>query len=204
MYCPKCGSNQSDESRFCKACGANLHVVRQVVATRETDEAEEKFDWSKTWLSEMFISEEETKRRKAEMERRLGITPEMKRAEEVKGGVITSCVGIGLMIFLFIFMQGLIKSGVIPAHVAVILSHVWAVGVIPFFVGIGLMINGLVVSKKLGGVAAKELSAKPDALESEAERPAALRPVDTTEFITPGFSVTEETTKHLRSSGQKQ
>jgi hypothetical protein len=202
MYCPKCGANQSDELRFCNLCGANLQAVRQVVATHETGETEEKFDWSKTWVAEMFRSEEENKRRKAEMEHRLGITPEVKRANEVKGGVITSCAGIGLMIFLYVFMQGLIKSGLIPAQVAEILSRVWIAGVIPFFIGIGLLFNGLVVSKRIGGVSGKELSAKSAALENDTERPS-LRSADTTEFITPGFSVTEETTKHLKSSGQK-
>lgn len=54
MFCPQCGSNQSDGLRFCKLCGANLHAVRQVVATRETGEG---FDWSKTWVAEMFLSE---------------------------------------------------------------------------------------------------------------------------------------------------
>lgn len=202
MYCPKCGSNQSDEQRFCKSCGANLHVVRQAVSTREEDEPKEKYDWSKTWLAEMLLAEEERERRKVERERRLGITPETKRADEVKGGIITSCVGIGLMIFLFVFMQGLIKSGVIPEHVAVILSHVWIAGIIPFFVGVGLVLNGVIFSKKLGAGATKELSASPDSMGSEGDRPA-LRPADTTEFITPDFSVTEETTKHLGSPGQK-
>lgn len=203
MYCPNCGSNQSDELRFCKSCGANLQAVRQAVATRETGETEEKFDWGKTWVAEMLVSEEEKRIRRAEMERRLGITPEVKRANEVKAGVITSCAGVGLMVFLFFFMQGLIKSGLIPENVTEILSRVWVAGVIPFFVGIGLMINGLVVSKRLGQVSGKELLAKPDTLDGDAERPA-LRSADTTEFITPGFSVTEETTKHLRNSSQKQ
>lgn len=203
MYCPKCGANQSDEMRFCNLCGANLNAVRQVVDTRETGAREEKFDWSKTWVAEMFLSEDERKRRKAELERQQGITHEVKRSNEVKGGVITSCAGIGLMIFLYVFMQGIIKSGVVPEHVAEILSRVWIAGVFPFFVGIGLMINGLVVSKKLGQVSGREQSFKSDALDSDAERPS-LRSADTTEFITPGFSVTEETTKHLRSSGQKQ
>ena len=203
MYCPKCGSNQSDELRFCKSCGANLHAVRQAVATREAGEPEEKFDWSKTWVAEMLMSEEESKRRKAERERELGITPEQKRADEVKGGVITSCVGIGLMIFLFVFMQGLIKSGVIPEHVAIILSHVWIAGVIPFFVGIGLLLNGLVFSKRLGVGADKQLPVGSDSPESDEGRPL-LRSADTNEFITPDFSVTEGTTKHLRSSGRKQ
>jgi hypothetical protein len=202
MYCPKCGANQSDELRFCNLCGANLYAVRQVVDTRETDEKEEKFDWSKTWVAEMFISEDERKRRKCELDRQQGITPDVKRANEVKGGIITSCVGIGLMIFLNVFMQGLIKSGVIPAHVAVILSHVWIAGVFPFFVGIGLTINGLLVGKRLDKGAGRELPPRPDGLESDAKRHS-LRPAETTEFITPNFSVTEDTTKHLRGSGQK-
>jgi predicted amidophosphoribosyltransferase len=66
MFCPQCGSNQSDELRFCKLCGANLAAVRQVVATRETGD---KFDWSKTWVAEMFLSGEESVRRAAAIER---------------------------------------------------------------------------------------------------------------------------------------
>jgi hypothetical protein len=202
MYCPKCGANQSNEMKFCNLCGANLNAVRQVVDTRETDEKEEKFDWSKTWMAEMFLSEDERKKRKSEFERQQGITPEVKRSNEVKGGVITSFAGIGLMVFLYVFMQGLIKSGVVPPHVAEILSHVWIAGVIPFFVGIGLVVNGLFVSKKLGQGTVSEQSARLDSSESDAKQHA-LRSADTTEFITPDFSVTEETTKHLRSSGQK-
>jgi hypothetical protein len=202
MYCPKCGANQSEEMKFCNLCGANLHAVRQVVDTRETDEKEEKFDWSKTWMAEMFISEDERKRRKRELERQQGITPDVKRSNEIKGGIITSFAGIGLMIFLYVFMQGIIKSGVVPAHVAEILSHVWIAGVMPFFVGLGLTVNGLLASRRLSKIDGREQSARPDALESDAER-RSLRPADTTEFITPDFSVTEDTTKHLRSSGQK-
>jgi hypothetical protein len=41
-----------------------------------------------------------------EIERRQGITPEVKRYNEIKAGVIVSSAGIGLSIFLFIFMQG--------------------------------------------------------------------------------------------------
>src|SRR5215210_7036408 len=63
MFCPQCGARQtSDELRFCKACGANLHAVRQVLTAREAGEG---FDWSKTWVAEMFLSEEERKRRAA-------------------------------------------------------------------------------------------------------------------------------------------
>src|SRR5207342_625994 len=113
MFCPQCGTNQSDELKFCKLCGANLYAVRQVVATREISE---KFDWSKTWVAEMFLSEAERNRRK-------GMTPDMQRSKEVKAGVITASVGIGVAIFLYVFMQGVILSRDVPPDGAEILRR---------------------------------------------------------------------------------
>src|SRR5260370_7355789 len=107
MFCPRCASNQSDDVKFCTQCGANLHAVRQVVDTREV---EKKFDWSDTWVSEMFLSANAHKRRKEEMERRRGITPEVKPYEEIKAGIITRLVGIPVFIFLFVFLQVLMLT----------------------------------------------------------------------------------------------
>src|SRR5918912_139169 len=122
MFCPQCGSTQSDELKFCKSCGANLQAVRQVVAMRD---AGADFDWSKTWVAEMFLSESERKKRKEELERERGETPEVKRYNEIKAGVITSSVGVGVMLFLYVFMEGIILSGQNPPSDAVILSRVW-------------------------------------------------------------------------------
>jgi len=199
MFCPKCGSTQSDELKFCKSCGANLFAVRQVVDTRETAEG---FDWSKTWVAEMFMSHKELKKRKEELERQRGVTPEMKRYNEIKAGVITGTVGIGIAIFLYVFMQGVIQSGNVTANSAEILSRLWIAGVLPLFVGIALMINGLWVSKKLVEIARRQSQNEPNSLQEP--NPQLLEPADKTEFIPSGFSVTEQTTKHLRSSGQKQ
>src|SRR3979409_2024246 len=153
MFCPKCGSTQSDELKFCKLCGANLLAVRQVVDSRETGEG---FDWGKTWVAEMFMSPGEVKRRKEELERQRGITPEIKRYNEIKAGVITGTVGIGIAIFLYVFMQGIILSGNVTPNSAEILSRLWIAGVLPLFVGIALIINGLWVSKKLVEVARRQ------------------------------------------------
>src|SRR5919107_232196 len=98
MFCPQCGQKQSEELKFCNLCGANLYAVRQVVAMRE---GEEKFDWSKTWVAEMFLSEAERKRRNAELERERGITPELKRYNEIKAGVIISSIGFAVTVFLY-------------------------------------------------------------------------------------------------------
>ena len=85
--------------------------------------------------------------RKLEMERRLGITPEVKRYNEIKAGVIVSSVGIGVSIFLYLPHARDCGTGCLRD--AEILSSIWLAGVIPFMVGLALIINGVVVSKKM-------------------------------------------------------
>lgn len=196
MFCPQCGINQSDELKFCKSCGGNLFAVRQVVATRETGG---KFDWSKTWVAEMMLSGEERERRNEELERQRGIAPGSTRSQkEIKAGVITTSVGIGLAIFLFIFMQGIIAGGNIDREATAILSRLWIVGVIPFFVGLGLLINGLFV-KGSGHTLLKPNGYELKTFEKDAQ-PLALSPGNTSEYTPSPSSVTEHTTRQLRDS----
>lgn len=193
MLCPRCSSTQSDDVKFCKACGANLQAVREALETREPGA---KFDWSNTWVAEMFMSGQAQELRKQEMERRLGITPTVKRYREIKAGVIVSASGIGIAIFLFVFMQGLL--GKVEPDTAEILTRLWIAGVIPFFVGLALIFNGLVVSKRLAEIQERERELKhPGSLEGQTVNQRELRPGDANEFIPPGFSVTEQTTRHL-------
>ena len=173
MFCPQCGNKQSDELKFCNLCGANLYAVRQVVSTRATDE---KFDWNKTWVAEMMLSETERKKRQADFEQRHGLTPEINRYNEIKGGVITSFVGIGLVFLL---------------------------GVIPLLVGLALIFNGLVVSRKIVELQKRARGVEPGALPRGAEQHS-LKSADTNEVIPTGFSVTEGTTKHLTLKKEKQ
>ena len=199
MYCPKCGASQNEELKFCNFCGANLYAVRQVFDTRETNQ---KLDWSKSWVADMFLSAGERKRREAQLELQRGITPEVKRLNEIKGGVIASCVGIAVTIFLFVLMQGIIRSGDVTAGDAEILSRVWVAGLIPFMIGIGLIINGAFVSKRLVRITKDTSPLKPEGIAPGSE-PRSLRSADTTEFASPRFGITEGTTKHLNVSGQK-
>ena len=193
MFCPKCGNKQSDEVKFCNLCGANLYAVRQVASTREADE---KFDWSKTWVAEMFMSEAERKRRQGELERRSGVTPEIKRYNEIKAGVITSFVGAALMFFLWIIGMAIYRVQPQDPEVEIIRS-VWVAGVIPLMVGLALIFNGLFVSKKIVELKKRALQPEPRELPKVAEQQPALKSADTSEFIPTGFSVTEGTTKHL-------
>jgi hypothetical protein len=208
MFCPQCGANQSEELKFCNLCGANLQAVRQAVAARETDETGEKFDWSKTWVAEMFLSEDERQRRNLKLDCEKGVTAEVKRYNEIKAGVITSCVGLAVSIFLFFLMQGIVLSGQNPSGDNEILSRVWIAGVIPFLIGLGIMINGIFISKKIVEIENRKSpsKAKPGALGGQGTNAGArvLHPADTTEFVSPKFSVTEDPTKHLTGSRPKQ
>ena len=196
MTCPRCNSNQTDDVKFCTVCGANLLAVRQALV----GERAEDFDWSKTWLAEMFMSHAEQKRRRAAIEVASGLTPEVKRYNEIKAGVITTSVGIALTLFLFIFMQGLVLNSNVTSDAAVILTRLWAVGLIPCFVGVALIINGVVVSKKLVEIANRDRDVKS---VGEGVEPQALRDANTNEFLSTPFSVTDQTTKHLRVSDPK-
>ena len=195
MFCPNCGSTQSDDLKFCKSCGANLASVRTALLSRESSE---KFDWSKTWVAEMLMSGEESVRRAAEIERLQGITPEVKRRREIKAGVITASSGIALMVVLSVLMEGIIISGRISDLAAEILSRIWIVGLIPLLVGLALIINGMFVSKK---------NEKPNVHQTEPGT-GELNSTASVDFLPPAetnqlragvpFSVTDETTQHLK------
>jgi hypothetical protein len=203
MVCPRCGSNQRDwwptrdprhvleELKFCKECGANLYAVRQLVDKPEVDE---KFDWNKTWVAEMLQSSEEAVRRQQALEIAGGLTPEVKRYNEIKGGIITGSVGVALMIFLYVFMQGIIIGGKVPNDTAEILGRIWVAGVIPVFVGLALIFNGVFISKK---ALARSKRAPNSTSELTGDEIPALRSANTAEFLPANFSVTENTTRHL-------
>lgn len=195
MICPRCNSNQGDDIKFCTSCGANLQAVREAL---QAPDSATKFDWSNTWVAEMFMSGKAAEMRKLEMERRLGITPEVKRYNEIKAGVIVSSVGIGVSIFLFPLMEAIAAQS---PHDAEILRTVWLAGVIPFMVGLALIINGTVVSKKIVEAFEREQN-KSKSLE-EGPAPRGLKSPDTSEFIPTNFSVTDQTTRHLENSERK-
>jgi hypothetical protein len=199
MFCPQCGSTHSDELKFCKSCGANLGIVREALISGE---APPKFDWSKTWVAEMLQSSEQAVRKEKELERLKGITPEVKRRNEVKAGVITASVGLGVMILVYILMQGIILSGSHGPGDEEVLSRVWIAGIIPFLVGIALIINGTIVSKMF---ASNEGNISERANDQIADmRPGEyLPPADTSRFPD-GFSVTDQTTQHLKEPISRQ
>jgi len=190
MFCPGCGFQVNDDLKFCRQCGANLHGVRDAMSSRSTGD---KFDWSKTWWAEMIYSPEE-------LERRRGITPEekqlneeKKRLNEIKGGVITGLVGVGVMISFYFFFGAVAEQA---GHEKDIVRNLWLLGIIPTLIGAGLLINGFFISRRLVDLNKNLTQTAPT------RTPAAL-PAKTTDRLgfdgspSGGAGVTEDTTAHL-------
>jgi len=197
MICPRCASNQGDDIRFCTSCGANLQAVREAL---QAPDAAGKFNWNNTWVAEMFMSGQANELRKREMERQLGITPEVKRYNEIKAGVIVSCVGVGVSIFLHFLMHAIAAQNPPDAE---LLNSIWLAGLIPVMVGLALIINGVVVSKKMVQVIEREQNRTKSLDEESAPSPRGLKSADTNEFIPANYSVTDSTTRHLESTERK-
>lgn len=187
MICPRCASNQGDDIKFCTSCGANLQAVREALNSHDSVQK----TWNDSWLA--------AQRNQLQLEREMGITPEVKRYNEIKAGVIVSSVGLGLAIFLYIFMQGIAVR--VPPETAEIITRIWVAGIIPVLVGLALIVNGLVVSKKI--VEAFEREQKKSKSVEEGPSPRGLRAADTSEFVPANFSITDQTTRHLESSERK-
>ena len=162
IYSPKCAAQTTDETNFCNKCGLDLRPVSDALQSRATTE---NFDWSKTWLVDMLLTDDERMRRRAAAA--IADSPEgaalaeMKRVKEVKAGVITCFAGIGVSVFLWILLGAI--AGSVEARDpqgAEILRHVWAAGIIPFFVGLGIILSALFVDKeglRLGRDAARSV-----------------------------------------------
>src|SRR5262249_28332308 len=124
-------------------------------------------------------------------------TPEEKRLNEIKGGVITSSVGLGVMIFLSLLFDAIAST--IDGQASNILRSLWVVGLIPFMIGMGLLINGLFVSKRIVDLRRQqEPKGRQAPLFSAPETSPVVRLVEPSQSPISDFSVTETTTTKLR------
>jgi hypothetical protein len=189
MYCPSCGTEVNDQTKYCTKCGVNLRRVKGVLGKGGAG-VKKGDDWEPFWLEE----------RRARNEARKKKTPEVKRLEEIKAGVIISSVGFGLMVFLSLLFSAIASTMEGPE--GNILRSLWAVGLIPFLIGLGILFNGLFVSKRI--VELKRQQEQKDQQSPLFSAPNTLDTSPVARLVEPSqspisdFSVTETTTTKLR------
>jgi hypothetical protein len=200
MFCPACGSDERQPSQFCRACGTDLRVVRNSLErpdaiTASAISAREQIGMAVADKIRELSSAKDLEKMAEDVlpsfEKFLE-SPEEKRLRRIRNGVITACVGLGPALALLLL--ALNKPELAPVMVP------W---LITFFVGIGIIVNGLLFTlprKELPGNSYDAMSQR--ALEMN--RGFYEAPPARTNELAPGnhpqASITEHTTHHLTTS----
>lgn len=189
MFCPNCGIETNQPLKFCKQCGLNLKRVQGVIGKEGAGgkTVNSPASWERLAMEE-YQEERDHKRKK---------TPEEKRIEEVRGGVITASIGLGLMIFFNLLFDAIANT--IQGPQAAILRSLWGVGLVPFLVGLGFIFNGLVVSKRLIEMKKQQHSSVPQPLFQTVPSTSPVPQLpETSQAYIADHSITESTTTRLR------
>lgn len=186
MFCPQCGTETHDQLKFCKQCGTNLRRVQGVLSKGGAGfKANEAPDWNRVALEE-YQEERERERKKS---------PEEKRLNEIKAGVITTCAGIGVTIFLFLLFNGIANT--VPEAERDILRAIPVAGFLPILIGLGIIFNGLFISKRIVELKRRQEQAAPPSLFPVAETAPVLRLAEPDQQSISDFSIAEPTTTRL-------
>jgi hypothetical protein len=140
MFCPSCGSEERQLSQYCRACGTDLRMVRRGLEqpdsiTASAVSARQQISQAMADKIRQMESSRELKQVAEDVlpqiEKFLE-SPEEKRLRRVRAGVITALAGLGAA--LVIFLASLESHDLVPFI---------ALALVPFFVGLGIVINGL-------------------------------------------------------------
>jgi hypothetical protein len=210
MFCPSCGSNEQS-SQFCRACGTDLQPVRTslerpdsitaiaVTAREEIGRAvAEKIREVEGSRDLKQVAEDVLPQIEKFLE-----SPDEKRLRRMRAGVITAASGVGACVI------GLVLATIVYGDVGLALTMGGAgLGFLIFLVGLGLVLNGLLFTRPKTGVADHSPEADlQDQLDAgyapmqlkSGEAHSLFRSSTTSDLAKAGSSVTENTTRHLKS-----
>src|SRR5687768_4144041 len=149
MYCPSCGSEERQLSQYCRACGTDLRVVRRSLETPDTITASAVS--AREQISQAFADKIRQMESATDLQRMAHTvlpqleefleSPVEKRLRRVRAGVITASVGLGASLLIFL-----------ASFSAPDLTPFIALGLILFFVGLGLIINGFFFTVPMKGL----------------------------------------------------
>ncbi len=194
MFCPDCGIEDAHANQFCRACGADLRRVRNAISVADSvteSAASARNEIGRAMAAKILEAQGSGELKEIaedvlpQIEKFLE-SPEEKRLRRVRVGSIIASAGLGTAVALS--FVALIQNNPEMLFLA-------GLGVIAFFVGLGFVINGFLLT-----VPRKALKDR----SSEARSQRELDGSGNTSDLTPGepptlfSSVTENTTRHLK------
>jgi hypothetical protein len=217
MYCPGCGSEERQMSQYCRACGTDLRTVRVSLERPDSVTASAVTAREEIGLAVAAkireVENSRSLRRVADhllpqMEKFLE-SPEEKRLRRMRAGVITASVGLGVGIpALFLLTFAGKGDDAFP-----FLAMAFLLSVVTFMIGLGLVINGTLLSKprkKMKDTSADAESQNhldagyvPNQLKASTDAQLSFRSQSTADLAKrerrAGSSITEHTTHHLKT-----
>lgn len=203
MYCPTCGSEERQLSQYCRACGTDLRNVR--ITLERPDAVTASAVTARDHISRAIADKIREAQSASELHKvaedvlpeieKFLESPEEKRLRRVRAGVVMAFIGIGAI------LGGVIASVHDPDLMVLVFP-----GAIAFFIGLAVLINGLVFTVTKKGLPNRSTGDfVPPQLESirgqgtldTADFPPAQGLATGTERRPLAPSVTEHTTKHL-------
>lgn len=195
MFCPGCGLEERQSNQFCRACGADLRMVRAALERPDNITASAVSARDEIGRAIAARIRETTSAKELEkvaedvlpaLEKFLE-SPEEKRLRRVRVGTLISLIGLGAAIAFAII--AMVAKNDDPLMLA-------GMGVITFFIGLSFIINAMLFT-----VPKKSLSDKSS--DARSQRRLDLTDAETNELLLPEThdvfsSVTEHTTTHLK------
>jgi hypothetical protein len=197
MFCPGCGIEERESNQFCRACGTDLRPVRFALAAPDTitaSAASARDEIGRSIAARIREADGHELSEIAEdvlpeIEKFLE-SPEEKRLRRIRVGTIISSIGLGSTIAFILAAMAMQDSGVF---------FVAGMGVVCFFLGLGFVVNGLLLTVPKKSLSDRSTEGKSQR-ELDAHAPALN--VKTNDLVLPEArplfsSVTENTTRHL-------
>ena len=201
MFCPSCGSEDKQASQYCRACGTELRIVRVSLERPDsiTSSAATAREEIGRAVAQKIGEVEDARELKKVAEdvlpkiEKFLESPEEKRLRRMRAGVVVSCIGLGVTIFMMLmgsFAQANDVEGFLAGGGA---------GIVTFFIGLGLLINALLFTRPRKSLTDQSADARAQNALDAGYAPPQLRSQTTSNLAQPAGSVTEHTTLHLKS-----
>jgi hypothetical protein len=204
MFCPSCGSEERQASQFCRACGTDLRIVR--VSLERPDTITESAVSAREDIGRAVADKIRSMNSPGEMStfaeeflpqiEKFLESPEEKRLRRLRAGVITGLMGLGTA------LPSLALTSVSRLSEELFFFVLaFGLGMITFAIGLGLVLNGLLLTRPRKAVEDKSTDARSqNLLDKGYLPPSQLKAQTTSHLVSPAESVTEHTTLHLKSN----